>query len=292
MRPAIFLVFLAACGGKPPLSTASIARANAAVSPDAAPAAQEQPADAAPAAQPDPVDAAPSGAVAASCDGWAGRHPWPVPSTGHQVDFLCDLPDRVITVVADDVDEGQVHGTARSIDRVHGKVTTASLLKQSEGCIGMMKCHYATARKRMKRIWVEADGRIYSSGQVGDTDDTMVSCRPHSLGAIAICVTKEHTAELDVARCNAPGATGPDVALVVDVFGAAPGQLDPNGVEQPTEALPAHLVAVPPDGRTWVYRGPGVELAFDAGEPGGGTLRLGDKAPEPCLGFALYRDHR
>jgi hypothetical protein len=267
MRLSILFALFAACGGKvqPVASSASSARdpvggggvVDAAVPSDGAAVCQREP-----------------------------KRPWPVPATG-QVDFLCDLPDRVVTVIADSVDEQQVHGTARSVDRARGKVTTASLLTASDGCTGMMKCHYATAQTGMKRLWVETDARMPTWGQVGDTDKMMVSCRRHSPSAIAICVTREHSATLDFAGCNAPDAAGSDVGFVVDVYDAQPGTLDRSGFEQ-SQSLPASLIAVPADGRLWVYRGPGIELSFDAGDPGGGSLRVGDGGPEPCLAFATY----
>jgi hypothetical protein len=261
-RTSIALALLVACGSRNP----------PAAPPASPPVAAVAPPDAA------PPDAAPPDAEL-RCDP-------PVPAVGRPVALLCDLPDRVITVLADGIDEGAVHGTARSVDRATGKVTTAALRKDSDGCTGMMKCHYDTNRKGMKHLWVHADEWVYTWGQVGDRDDAMVACRPHDMEAIAVCVTRDHSASLVPTGCHGPAAT--DADLVVDLYDAAQDPLDDDGFEIPTQEVPAHLVEVPADGDPWVYRGDDVELSFDLGAPANSTLRLANASPEPCLDFALY----
>jgi hypothetical protein len=280
MRTSLLLSLLlvAACAPRTPSPTAPIAAPSKAEPHDAAPPAGKD--------APDAVPPVPKAAATTRERTWA----WPAPKTSRPIDLLCDLPDKVITVVADADHDDRTVGSVRSVDRVHGRVTTVKLLPTYDACPGMMKCHYETPRRGMKRLDVEADGRIFSHGNVGDADDKGLACRRHGFSALAICVTRAHSAALYFAKGDAPDAAAPKVALVVYVYGAARGTPDQYGDDLPTQELPAHLVAVPPDGKRWVYRGPGIELSLDVGGSMTGSLRLGDGAPEPCLAAAVDRE--
>jgi hypothetical protein len=216
-------------------------------------------------------------------------------ATMSSVAFVCDLPDHVLAIAAEQGVEGgrrKIGGRVWSIARsaTAPPIGTLAIDPSSSGCrTGEVTCTWKTSSPAIPAIDTLPNQRVPTSGWVHGAEDM---CRALPDDTIAFCSTATRMAYVELG-CNA--ADAPPVALELGIHDASVERRFDLDVEVPVARLRGAAEQAGGTSYRYAFRGAGdaqgsyktatlaIDLATNAA-----SLEL-DGAREDCLAFGIYR---